>query len=116
MYDADDAEKFLCCDGGLQVKLSRLRERVAERLKQSQNTNALLTTFNEIDMTNIMALREDLQEEFLKKHGVKLGFMSCFAKASVAALQAFPVINAGTSACSPISSVCLTVCFVCRSD
>ena len=76
------------------VKMTRLRKRVAERLKEAQNTAAILTTFNEIDMTNIMALRERYKDDFLKKHGVKLGFMSVFVKACIAALQEIPEVNA----------------------
>ncbi|MFZ4763237.1 MAG: 2-oxoglutarate dehydrogenase complex dihydrolipoyllysine-residue succinyltransferase [Alphaproteobacteria bacterium] len=79
------------------VKMTRLRQRVAERLKESQNTAAMLTTFNEVDMTEIMALRQQYREVFEKKHGVKLGFMSFFVKASIAALQEFPVMNAEVS-------------------
>eukprot|EP00854_Cymbomonas_tetramitiformis_P015102 gene15102-17859_t len=75
------------------VAMTRLRKRVSERLKASQNTYALLTTFNEIDMTNIMALRTEYKDAFLEKHGVKLGFMSAFIKASVAALQDIPAVN-----------------------
>eukprot|EP01134_Creolimax_fragrantissima_P000092 CFRG0092T1 len=80
--------------GETRVKMSRMRLRVAERLKESQNVNAMLTTFNEIDMTNIMALRKQFQDEFTKKHGIKLGFMSAFLAASTAALKDQPVINA----------------------
>lgn len=64
-----------------------MRIKIAENLKSSQNTNAMLTTFNEIDMTNIMELRKTYQDAFFEKHGVKLGFMSAFVKASVAALK-----------------------------
>jgi len=67
--------------------MSRMRIKIAENLKNSQNTNAMLTTFNEIDMTNIMELWKTYQEAFLEKHGVKLGFMSAFVKASTAALK-----------------------------
>jgi 2-oxoglutarate dehydrogenase E2 component (dihydrolipoamide succinyltransferase) len=74
--------------------MTRLRQRISQRLKDSQNTYALLTTFNEIDMSNIMALREKYKDEFSKKHGVKLGFMSAFVKASAAALKEQPVVNA----------------------
>lgn len=74
-------------------KISTLRHRVAERLKASQNTLALLTTFNEIDMSKAMALRESKQDEFVKRHGVKLGFMSIFAKACATALMKNPIIN-----------------------
>jgi 2-oxoglutarate dehydrogenase E2 component (dihydrolipoamide succinyltransferase) len=75
-------------------KMSRMRLRIAERLKDSQNTYALLTTFNEIDMSNITSLRNQYKEEFEKKHGVKLGFMSAFVKAAVSALQEQPNVNA----------------------
>lgn len=76
------------------VKMSRLRKKIAERLKESQNTAAILTTFNEVDMTNIMALRNTYKDAFEKKHGVKLGFMSFFLKASLAALKEIPAVNA----------------------
>jgi 2-oxoglutarate dehydrogenase E2 component (dihydrolipoamide succinyltransferase) len=76
------------------VKMTRLRKRIAERLKESQNTAAMLTTFNEVDMTNIMQLRGKHQEAFTKKHNVKLGFMSFFVKAVVAALKEIPAVNA----------------------
>lgn len=76
------------------VKMSRLRKKIAERLKASQNTAAILTTFNEVDMTNILALRNQYKDLFEKKHGVKLGFMSFFIKASLAALQEIPAVNA----------------------
>ncbi|MBN8519403.1 MAG: 2-oxoglutarate dehydrogenase complex dihydrolipoyllysine-residue succinyltransferase [Candidatus Accumulibacter sp.] len=76
------------------VPMSRLRARVAERLLQSQATNAILTTFNEVNMGPIMALRKQYGDRFEKVHGVRLGFMGFFVKAAVAALQKFPVINA----------------------
>lgn len=76
------------------VKLSRLRQRIAQRLKEAQNTAAMLTTFNEIDMTNVMATRKRYQDSFEKKYGVRLGFMSFFAKACVTALKEIPAINA----------------------
>uniref|UniRef100_A0A453HCF9 dihydrolipoyllysine-residue succinyltransferase n=2 Tax=Aegilops tauschii subsp. strangulata TaxID=200361 RepID=A0A453HCF9_AEGTS len=76
------------------VSMPRLRKRIANRLKDSQNTFALLTTFNEVDMTNLMKLRTDYKDEFVKKHGVKLGLMSCFVKAAVSALQNQPIVNA----------------------
>ena len=79
------------------VKMSRLRKKIAERLKESQNTAAILTTFNEVDMTNILALRSKYKEAFEKKHGVKLGFMSFFAKASLVALKDIPAVNAEIS-------------------
>ena len=74
-------------------KLSPLRRKIATQLVMAQQTAAILTTFNECDMTAVMALRKELQEEFTKKHGVKLGFMSFFIKAVVDALQAIPSIN-----------------------
>ncbi|EHR71792.1 2-oxoglutarate dehydrogenase complex dihydrolipoamide succinyltransferase [Burkholderiales bacterium JOSHI_001] len=76
------------------VPMSRLRARVAERLVQSQSTNAILTTFNEVNMAPVMDMRKKFQEKFEKEHGVKLGFMSFFVKAAVAALKKYPVINA----------------------
>jgi len=76
------------------VPMSRLRARVAERLLQSQSTNAILTTFNEINMAPVMEMRKRMQERFEKEHGVKLGFMSFFVKAAVHALKKFPVLNA----------------------
>ena len=76
------------------VPMSRLRARVAERLLQSQASNAILTTFNEVNMAPLMEMRKRLQEKFEKEHGVKLGFMSFFVKAAVAALKRYPVLNA----------------------
>jgi 2-oxoglutarate dehydrogenase E2 component (dihydrolipoamide succinyltransferase) len=76
------------------VPMSRLRARVAERLLQSQASNAILTTFNEVNMAPVMALRKQYVERFEKEHGVKLGFMSFFVKAAVAALKKYPVLNA----------------------
>ena len=76
------------------VPMTRLRARVAERLLQSQATNAILTTFNEVNMAPIMELRKKYQEKFEKEHGVRLGFMSFFVKAAVAALKRYPVLNA----------------------
>ncbi|XP_007026122.2 PREDICTED: dihydrolipoyllysine-residue succinyltransferase component of 2-oxoglutarate dehydrogenase complex 2, mitochondrial isoform X1 [Theobroma cacao] len=76
------------------VPMTRLRKRVATRLKDSQNTFAMLTTFNEVDMTNLMKLRSDYKDAFVEQHGVKLGLMSGFVKAAVSALQNQPIINA----------------------
>ena len=76
------------------VPMSRLRARVAERLVQSQSTNAILTTFNEVNMAPVMALRKQYAEKFEKTHGVRLGFMGFFVKAAVAALQRYPILNA----------------------
>jgi len=75
------------------VRMTRLRRRVAERLKEAQNTAAMLTTFNEADMTAVMGLRERYRESFEKKHGVRLGFMSFFVKASIVALKEIPAAN-----------------------
>ena len=76
------------------VKMTRLRKRVAERLKQAQNTAAMLTTFNEVDMSAVMAMRNRYNEGFEKKHGIKLGFMSLFVKACIVALKELPGVNA----------------------
>jgi 2-oxoglutarate dehydrogenase E2 component (dihydrolipoamide succinyltransferase) len=76
------------------VRMTRLRRTIATRLKEAQNTAALLTTFNEVDMTAVMAMRERLKEDFEKKHGARLGFMSFFVKACVAALKELPAVNA----------------------
>ena len=76
------------------VPMTRLRARVAERLLQSQSSNAILTTFNEINMAPVMEMRKRMQDRFEKEHGVKLGFMSFFVKAAVHALKKFPVLNA----------------------
>jgi len=76
------------------VRMSRLRQRVAERLKDAQNTAAMLTTFNEVDMSSVMAVRSQHKDTFEKKYGVKLGFMSFFVKACVLALKEIPSVNA----------------------
>ncbi len=76
------------------VPMSRLRARIAERLLQSQSTNAILTTFNEVNMQPVMDLRNKYKDKFEKEHGVKLGFMSFFVKAAVAALKKYPILNA----------------------
>jgi len=76
------------------VKMTRLRVTIAKRLKEAQNSAAMLTTFNEVDMQNIIQMRQDYQEDFQKKYSVKLGFMSFFVKASVVALKNFPSVNA----------------------
>src|SRR5471030_1030868 len=76
------------------VPMSRLRARIAERLVQSQSTNAILTTFNEVNMQPVIDLRNKYKDKFEKEHGVKLGFMSFFVKAAVAALKKYPLINA----------------------
>lgn len=76
------------------VRMTRLRQAIAKRLKGAQETAAILTTFNEVDMTAILALRNEYQDQFVKRHGVKLGFMSFFVKAAVEALKEFPAVNA----------------------
>jgi 2-oxoglutarate dehydrogenase E2 component (dihydrolipoamide succinyltransferase) len=76
------------------VRMTRLRRTIAARLKEAQNTAAMLTTFNEVDMSNVMALRERMKEDFEKKHGARLGFMSFFVKACIAGLKELPAVNA----------------------
>ncbi len=76
------------------IKMTRLRQTIAKRLKQAQENAALLTTFNEVDMTNVMEMRKENQEDFQNRYGVKLGFMSFFVKACVVALKTFPALNA----------------------
>jgi 2-oxoglutarate dehydrogenase E2 component (dihydrolipoamide succinyltransferase) len=76
------------------VRMTRLRRRIAERLKEAQNNAAMLTTFNEVDMTEVMALRERYRDSFEKKHGVRLGFMSLFVKACIVGLKEIPAVNA----------------------
>ncbi|MGI9499080.1 MAG: 2-oxoglutarate dehydrogenase complex dihydrolipoyllysine-residue succinyltransferase [Geminicoccaceae bacterium] len=80
--------------GEERVKMTRLRRRIAERLKEAQNTAAILTTYNEADMSGVMALRKRYRDSFEKKHGVKLGFMSFFVKATIGALRELPALNA----------------------
>ncbi|HUZ73265.1 MAG TPA: 2-oxoglutarate dehydrogenase complex dihydrolipoyllysine-residue succinyltransferase [Stellaceae bacterium] len=80
--------------GERRVRMTRLRRRIAERLKEAQNTAAMLTTFNEADMTEVMALRERFRDSFEKQHGVRLGFMSFFVKAAIVALKEIPAANA----------------------
>ena len=76
------------------IKMTRLRQTIAKRLKQAQENAALLTTFNEVDMTNIVEMRKENQDDFQKRYKIKLGFMSFFVKASVVALKNFPAVNA----------------------
>ena len=76
------------------IKMTRLRQTIAKRLKQAQDNAALLTTFNEVDMSNVIAMRKENQDDFQNRYGVKLGFMSFFVKASIVALKNFPAINA----------------------
>ncbi|KAJ1969794.1 2-oxoglutarate dehydrogenase complex E2 component [Dispira parvispora] len=93
--DASTVGSGLAANRGVRhVKMSRMRLRIAERLKESQNAAASLTTFNEIDMTNLMNLRKEYKDQVLKKHGVKLGFMSGFVKAATYALKEVPEVNA----------------------
>ena len=81
--------------GGLtRGPMTRLRQTIAKRLKQAQENAALLTTFNEVDMTNIMEMRKENQQDFQSRYGIKLGFMSFFVKACVVALKNFPAVNA----------------------
>jgi len=89
-----DTDALLADRPEQRVPMSRLRSRVAERLIQSQSQNAILTTFNEVNMAPVMELRKKYQDKFEKEHGVKLGFMSFFVKAAVAALKKFPILNA----------------------
>jgi 2-oxoglutarate dehydrogenase E2 component (dihydrolipoamide succinyltransferase) len=91
---AQPAPLALAGEREVRVRMTRLRRRIAERLKAAQNTAAMLTTFNEIDMTEAMALRERWRDAFEKNHGVRLGFMSIFVKAAIVALKEFPVVNA----------------------
>ena len=76
------------------VAMTRIRQRIAERLMQSKNTTAMLTTFNEVNLSKVSAARKELQDDFQKAHGIKLGFMSFFVKAAANALQRFPLVNA----------------------
>jgi 2-oxoglutarate dehydrogenase E2 component (dihydrolipoamide succinyltransferase) len=89
-----DVEQLLSGRPEQRVPMSRLRQRVAERLVQSQSTAAILTTFNEVNMAPVMEMRKKYQERFEKEHGTRLGFMSFFVKASVHALKRYPVVNA----------------------
>jgi len=91
---AVDTDRVLGDRPEQRVAMSRLRQRIAERLVQSQSTAAILTTFNEVNMQPVIELRKKYQERFEKEHGVRLGFMSFFVKASVHALKKFPVVNA----------------------
>ena len=92
--ESSKTEKVYGSRSETRVKMNRMRLRIAERLKQSQDTAASLTTFNEIDMTNLMSLRADYKDAVLKKHGVKFGFMSAFVKAAAVALEEIPAVNA----------------------
>lgn len=74
--------------------MNRMRQKIASRLKEAQNTTAMLTTFNEIDMSGFMNIRKEIGEAFAKRHGIKLGFMSAFLRASTQALKEQPIVNA----------------------
>ena len=76
------------------IRMTRLRQTIAKRLKQAQENAALLTTFNEVDMSRIMEMRKENQEDFQSRYGIKLGFMSFFVKACIVALKSFPAVNA----------------------
>ena len=91
---AQPAGPRLRADREERVRMTRLRRTIANRLKDAQNTAAMLTTFNEVDMTNVMALRDRLKDDFEKKHGARLGFMSFFVKACIAGLKELPAVNA----------------------
>jgi len=94
MPPADPTKEIAGTRSEHRVKMNRMRLKIAGRLKEAQNTNAMLTTFNEIDMSGIMQLRKESQDQFTKKHGIKLGFMSAFVKASAYGLQSQPTVNA----------------------
>jgi len=94
MPPADPTKEIAGTRSEHRVKMNRMRQKIAGRLKEAQNTNAMLTTFNELDMSSIMQLRKQSQDAFVKRHGLKLGFMSAFVKASAYALQQQPTVNA----------------------
>jgi len=94
MPPADPTKEIAGTRSEHRVKMNRMRLKIASRLKEAQNTNAMLTTFNELDMSSIMQLRKETQDAFVKRHGLKLGFMSAFVKASAYALQQNPTVNA----------------------
>merc|ERR1712183_487147 len=94
MPPADPTKQIAGTRSEHRVKMNRMRLKIASRLKEAQNTNAMLTTFNELDMTSIIQLRKETQDAFVKRHGLKLGFMSAFVKASAYALQQNPTVNA----------------------
>jgi len=81
-------------DGTKLVPMSKIRKKIAERLVEAQHTAAILTTFNEVDMTNVMALRSKFQDQFVARHGIKLGFMSLFVRACLESLKQYPGVNA----------------------
>ena len=94
MPPADPTKEIAGTRSEHRVKMNRMRLKIASRLKEAQNTNAMLTTFNELDMSSIMQLRKEAQDAFVKRHGLKLGFMSAFVKASAYGLAQNPTVNA----------------------
>merc|ERR1711970_1683382 len=94
MPPADPSKEIAGTRSENRIKMNRMRMKIASRLKEAQNTNAMLTTFNELDMSAIMQLRKDNQDAFVKRHGIKMGFMSAFVKASAYALTKQPTVNA----------------------
>ena len=94
MPPADPTKEIAGTRSEHRVKMNRMRQKIAQRLKDAQNTNAMLTTFNELDMSALMQLRKENQDAFVKRHGIKLGFMSAFVKASAYALTQQPTVNA----------------------
>merc|ERR1712184_201998 len=94
MPPADPTKEIAGTRSEHRVKMNRMRMKIASRLKEAQNTNAMLTTFNELDMSAIMQLRKESQDAFVKRHGIKLGFMSAFVKATAYSLTQQPTVNA----------------------
>merc|ERR1739848_842136 len=94
MPPADPTKEIAGTRSEHRVKMNRMRMKIASRLKEAQNTNAMLTTFNELDMSAIMQLRKESQDAFVKRHGIKLGFMSAFVKAAAYSLTQQPTVNA----------------------
>jgi 2-oxoglutarate dehydrogenase E2 component (dihydrolipoamide succinyltransferase) len=90
----EEASAGIVARGDRRVPMSRIRARIAERLVEAQQTAAILTTFNEVDLTGVIALRKEFKDAFEKSHGVKLGFMSFFTKAAIEALKQYPLVNA----------------------
>ena len=98
------------------IKMTRLRQTIAKRLKQAQENAALLTTFNEVDMSNVMEMRKENQEDFQNRYGVKLGFMSFFVKACVVALKNFPAVNAEIEGDTIVSKNYYNISFAVGTD
>ena len=97
MYKRQPSERKIKFGEEEKIKMTRLRQTIAKRLKQAQDNAALLTTFNEVDMSGIIEMRKENQDDFQKRYGVKLGFMSFFIKSCILALKAFPIVNAEIS-------------------